>query len=1437
MTATTVEDTTAPPPVDAGARVVDPAVSARVVYRARVATVCVALAVLAFVQEPGKLSRDTKLDLYVEPAGLLARALQVWDPTTAFGGLQNQAYGYLFPMGPFFLVADLLNLPMWIAQRAWMALLLCVAFVGMVKLCDALGVGTPWTRVLAGLAFALSPRVATTLGPISSEILPLCVAPWALLPLVRPLGRHGARGAAALSGFAILCAGGVNAVATLAACVPPAIWLLTREPGPARRRLASWWVAATTAACLWWAVPLVVLGKYSFPFLDYIETSAVTTGGTSLPEILRGGSHWLAGLAAEGGPWWSGGWVIETNPLVVLYTLVLVVLGLVGLAARGTRERLFLVACLLVGCALIGFGYAGAGGPFLAGAERDLLDGVLSPFRNVHKFDLVVRIPLVVGLCHLLSLPFRRPLGGLVRGTGLVAVAVVAAPFLLGDVVPTGAYRSVPGYWTQAADWLSDRGGGSRTLLLPGSSFGAYKWGRPMDEPLRALMSTPWAVRDQIPLGGEGSIRVLDAVGERVADGRGAPGLAAFLARAGVRYVVVRNDLDWPRTGAVKPVLVHQALRRSGGFDRVAGFGPGVAAQASDGDTVSDYGQDVLRQAVEVYEVGPPASLVTSYPADGVVAVTGGPEALLAADGSGLLTGRATVLDGDPLAGGVRPDRTLLADGMRRREVNFGAAFDNASQTLGPSQPTVQRRRAVDYLPFAGVAQTTAGHDGLREVTASSSAADPDALRLRGAEYHPAAATDGNLDSVWISGSRGGAREQWWQATLAGPRPVRRVTVTVLDTALFDTRPTSLRVLTSSGATTVPLGQVGQPVSVELDGAATSFVRISLPTLSADSDPAGLVGLREVSVDGAEPGRHLRLAPAGREAAGPTAVVTTRVAGARSPCVAADGAVACNPRLGRLGEEEGAFARRFTLPTRITAGPEVAVEPRPGPLLDARLVAELLPAGVTVDVSSRLVADPRSGPAALVDGDPTTGWLASHADTEPYVDVRWQGARTVDRVVVETSPVVGASRPSRVVVSTPAGYQAAEIGTDGTAAFAPVVTDRLRLTFPDPTPVLTADPAYGSYQYMPLGFTGLAVPGVFSGSPTRTDAALPPAACGSGPLLELDGRPARTALAASATAVLRGDRLSAQPCGEVSLDPGDHLLVAPDTAFWRVTGVALAPEGWWEEPPEPAREVRVESWEATRRVVRMAAGGGAVLAVAENANAGWRATVDGAELRPVRLDGWRQGWVVPAGGQARVVLEYGPQRTYLAGLLGGGLAVLVLLGWAFVGSRREPAAGPAAAGVRPWQVAVLLGLVVLIGGWWGLAAAVTVGATVGVARRVPRDPLSGLRGVPVLAGVVGVVAAGMALGAAGAGQGWWPWPGQVGLPPQVLALTALAVLAVALLPTAASTGAGPLRPAGGSTATAGAEPTSAGAAPAVRPGTSWRWRAPGWSRRARRGSG
>src|SRR4051812_12796468 len=153
----------------------------------------------------------------------------MWDPSSGFGHVQNQSVGYLFPMGPFFALGHLLGMPMWVVQRLWIGLLLVVAMWGALRVAEALDIGTPGTRLLGAVAYALSPAMTALLGYESGGQVPVALLPWVLLPLI-PAATHGSvRRAAARSGLAVAAMGAVNATATIAVLPLPALWLLTRR--------------------------------------------------------------------------------------------------------------------------------------------------------------------------------------------------------------------------------------------------------------------------------------------------------------------------------------------------------------------------------------------------------------------------------------------------------------------------------------------------------------------------------------------------------------------------------------------------------------------------------------------------------------------------------------------------------------------------------------------------------------------------------------------------------------------------------------------------------------------------------------------------------------------------------------------------------------------------------------------------------------------------------------------------------------------------------------------------------------------------------------------------------------------------------------------------------------------------------------------------------
>ena len=303
-------------------------------------------------------------------------------------------------MGPFFVLGHAAHMPEWAVQRAWWALLLCLAFFGVLRLAQRLALGSPLTQVVAASAFVLTPRITTLLGSASAEVWPMALAPWVLLPLIRGSERGSVRRAAALSALVVACCGGVNAVAVVAVLPLGAIWILTREGGPRKWRLLGWWTGFTVLATAWWAGPLLLLGRYSSPFLDYIENATITTIPTDLSRTMAGVSNWVAYFAGFDYP---AGRQIVSTPFMLLDAAAVVALGLVGLCLTGLPHQRFLVLSTVVGATLVGLGYAADVHGFFASDRLQALDSSLAPLRNLHKFDVVLRVPLVLGLAHALS--------------------------------------------------------------------------------------------------------------------------------------------------------------------------------------------------------------------------------------------------------------------------------------------------------------------------------------------------------------------------------------------------------------------------------------------------------------------------------------------------------------------------------------------------------------------------------------------------------------------------------------------------------------------------------------------------------------------------------------------------------------------------------------------------------------------------------------------------------------------------------------------------------------------------------------------------------------------------------------------------------------------------------------------------------------------------
>ncbi len=1285
------------------------------------------LILFGLLQRVGQSTFDTKFDLTADPGAFLARSLHLWNPQSSFGELQNQAYGYLFPQGAFFVALSGLGVSDWVAQRLWSIGLLLVAYEGARRLWRALSPeASGWTGLVAGLAFAASPRLLGLSGVLSAEVLPTAVLPFVVLPLVLGLRQvWGYRSAALWSAVAVLFLGGVNAVEDLAVLPLPFLLVAWSWREQHARLLLRWWLGAVTVASAWWLLPLIVLGKYSPPFLDYIETSSAVVRPLGWTNATRGADHWLAFLNVGGRPWWPGAFDLAALPALVAATAVVAGIGVIGLSRARMPLRGPLVASVLLGLVCLTVARDSAlEGPLQTWVQH-LLDGPLSMLRNVHKVDPLIRLPLALGIAQAVSELARWRVADRRRGvlrvaalsTALAMLAITALPMVQGRLRKPG-WDEVPQAWSEAAAYLDAHDDGSRTLILPGSGFGQQWWGWTIDEPFQGVASTPWVTRSQIPLTPGPTIRMLDSLEEKITDGVGSARLSQALARAGIGWVLVRRDLDLFATSAPPPARVDLAIAASPGLERVASFGK------------SGFGDEAL---IDVFAVRAPHPVVEAVSTRAIKTLAGGPEDILSALEAGTLRPQEPVRVIAQPSADDRPD--IVADGYRLRERQFGRLHDSVSQIMATTEPYRTKRPAHDYPGVDGVPRIAAEYSGLAAVTASTSGGYVDTLGPVRPERGPYSAFDGVVETYWQSVPFEDPTDQWVAARLAAPYPLRRLSVTVSTDGVLGVPIRQIAVTAGTQRQVLDVDPETGVVPVRLSGQPVSSVRIDVERVAGAT---GVVAIRDVELDGLAVSRRLVVPDV--EAGSQTSFIF-RARPHRRGCLQTLFGPSCDRETGRVSEEERGLFRSFTLGEygswairgNLTALPTSATQK----LLEPFLIGE-----ARVRASSVYANEPTVSGQLAFDNNPATSWVAEPGAEAPQLFVQLPERRTITglRIVRPTGNAVG---PASAVLTVDGQQQEVDLDSSAFGVITPFTARKFRITFA----------GTGDARGTPVGVGELLLEGAQDLAHPLDLSAPTGAICGIGPEVEIDGRIEPTVVTGTVGDVIAGTPLKLRTChGPVSLTPGEHEVGVRSTEQFQVTQLVLRPEYPVAGNPATHRELDVHTWGPGLRTLDVAPGEEAVLRVAENLNEGWYAELDGRRLTRVTLDGWQQGYLLPAGDGGQVVLRFAPDRAYRGALLLGGLlALALLLGamWSLLHDRRVAAEesssdaadasliGPSAAG-RPGlgHRRALVGLVVsgVLGG-----PAVLGGFAAGhLARKVLPSPglLAGL-----LVGVAGIVGA------------------------------------------------------------------------------------------------
>jgi arabinofuranan 3-O-arabinosyltransferase len=308
-------------------------------------------------------------------------------------------------------------------------------------------------------------------------------------------------------------------------------------------------------------------------------------------------------------------------------------------------------------------------------------------------------------------------------------------------------------------------------------------------------------------------------------------------------------------------------------------------------------------------------------------------------------------------------------------------------------------------------------------------------------------------------------------------------------------------------------------------------------------------------------------------------------------------------------------------------------------------------------------------------------------------------------LTVAVDQYLAATRPSTVTVTSGQSSQVAAIDAAGRATFRPIVTKQVTLSFWNGAGLAESyDPTSRTYTPLGIGISELRLPGIQTVSRASTDPDIVQLLCGTGPTMHVDGKTFATSATAHVGSLRTLSPVTFRACGSgsaIALSSGQHDVVLSSTPLWTAGGIVFRSDAAAEPSDSAPGTVDVRRWTNTSRTVQLGArSADSVLVVHENVNAGWRAKLDGTALRPVTIDGWQQGYLVPAGSAGVVTLDFGPQQPFRAALLIGLIGVCLLGFLALIPGRRRDA--------RPaWAASGKIAIPVL-----GLATAVAVAGTV-----------------------------------------------------------------------------------------------------------------------------
>jgi arabinofuranan 3-O-arabinosyltransferase len=1285
----------------------------------RLGLVYAGLAGLAlFADAPGWLTADTRFEHYWAGAEYLERHHFVWDDVRTLGGPSV----YYSPVVAVLLAAlDVAGPPPWVIERLVHTAYLTLGGLGMVELLRRFRPTWGPEHGIAGLLYVFSAYTSQFLVPSSGIFLHYALAPWLLVALVSGTrGRDVWRGAAlfAVSVFAVGAINTATLLYVLVPLIPTALYLLYVERSIRWRNLVGWAGRAaglTLAMVLPALLILSLIGQRTSVNLRTTELSETVSRFSSWTESWRGLGEWLTYLPGRFGPVAAGAAAYFDRPLVVAATFALPVGAALVLWRSRWRPRTLFASMILLSLVLM-VGQFPVGDPPPLGRLIELGRDE-SLFLRSLRAGYKAGAGYAMGMAALLSVGFVGLAGSLRRRfgdgrsgdraiaalgmSGALLLALVAHPFVTGGVYSdTDQVDTLPDYWDEALAWLDSQEGTGSVLVLPGTTRTRYRWGYLIDDQFDARLDRTHTLRSSLPQGTTETADLVVSLDDHVTSGDYEPGvLSAIAARLGVRWIVLRNDLDWASLGLIRPDAL-DAVRTDPSLTPVATFGD-PSAYADDAVPASE--REAELAPVEIFEVDTAGAQTRFVAAEEISVVSGDGDAWVGQARRGHLGSTPTLaysasLSTDDLVELMdRGADVVITDTNRRRVTQVTSERNFESHTLAEDEEL--NRPPIDLFAVDG-SQSVADFGDARRVQASAYGR-PGELFQRW--FRPANAFDGVADTAWVVGGLG-ENAAIIAVEFETPQDLDRIRLTPFEPARADTGAVEATVLVPSRpATTVDLD--GGSAWVEIPGEEpVESLAVAIEALDPE-DPA--IGLSEIHLPGVDTVERIRLPDdLIRRAADDDSLAA--LVGEGGFTYRLERAIGAGPL-----PEELRIRRTFRTPR---AG-EYELEGRvrlPAPT-DDDLVDQLLGGPIGAVGGSVLPATLESRAAFAVDGDPESVWSAP-LPALPLLNVRFP-RQEVESITLRLAggDAEGAALGVVDLYTDPEQPEDAfsvdlgrdcEIDPDGACRIdvPRVTTDRVTLSFGTTTEsagqVEVAEVTVGNrWQPRPVDV---------------------PVATGCQDVVEIDGTGVPLRVTGSWSALLEGEDLPLRPCASVTLDAGWHTLDGSRELDGIVDWVDLLPTERRTRPPSEAFTAPHTDVNPAERPSTVATDADGFLLSGIPYHPGWSARAGTTDLGGSLPLDTMAAWEVKAGTSGQLNFRFGPQRWYelaMAVALAALAACVALLVRPARISSGPDAGAVSTAGDRAshaWAAPVFVGALSAVGyalsGLGGLAVSVAAAA-------------------------------------------------------------------------------------------------------------------------------